>query len=222
MNTWKYIANQITRQIYWAAYCIVLFFSIQHFGKLGVNLNDLVVKVLDSQSRSLMVKNISECQKFQPSKHLLVLKTSSRRLQRVFSVIVLRLLRRLEDVLQKLLEDVLKTCLQDVLKTCFEDVLKMSWRHVLKTSWKHYGEKQNTYWWYLYLTNLYLTSLHLTILRRIQNALRRTHHFNICLILELKQRLYSRIKISDDVWCCEISSIKIRHCKKGEAIKTNF
>ena len=48
--------NQITRRIYWTAYCIVLFFSIQHFWKLGVFLNDLVVKVLDSQSRSLMVK----------------------------------------------------------------------------------------------------------------------------------------------------------------------
>ena len=58
MNTCKYIVNQITRRIYWTAYCIVLFFSIQHFGKLGVNLNGLVVKVLDSQSRSLMVKTI--------------------------------------------------------------------------------------------------------------------------------------------------------------------
>ena len=58
MNTCKYIVNQITRRIYWTAYCIVLFFSIQHFGKLGVNLNDLVVKVLDSQSRRLMVKTI--------------------------------------------------------------------------------------------------------------------------------------------------------------------
>ena len=48
MNTCKYIANQITRRIYWTPYYIVLFFSIQHFGKLGVNLNGLVVKVLDS------------------------------------------------------------------------------------------------------------------------------------------------------------------------------
>ena len=77
-----------------------------------------------------------------------------------------------------------------------EDVLKTSWRHVFKTSSRHYGDKQNTYWGYLYLTNLnmyltnlYLTNLHLTILRRIQNALSRTHHFNICLILELKQHL---------------------------------
>ena len=58
MNTCKYIVNQITMRIYWTAYCIVVFFSIQHFGKLKVNLNDLVVKVLDSQSRSLMVKTI--------------------------------------------------------------------------------------------------------------------------------------------------------------------
>ena len=47
MNTCKYIVNQITRPIYWTAYCI-LFFSIQHFEKLGVNLDGLVVKVLDS------------------------------------------------------------------------------------------------------------------------------------------------------------------------------
>ena len=40
-------------------------------------------------------------------------------------------------------------------------VFKTSWRLVLKTSWRHYGDKQNTYWGYLYLTNLnvYLTNL---------------------------------------------------------------
>ena len=91
-----------------------------------------------------------------------------RRLQHVFSVTVLRLPRRLEDVLKTTWktkkcydEDVLKTCLGDVLKTCLEDVLKTSWkhvfkmfwRHILKTSWRHYGEKQNTYCGYLYLTN---------------------------------------------------------------------
>ena len=169
---------------------------------------------------------------------------SSRRLQHVFSVTILRLPRHLEDVLQRrledekllrwsCLEDVLKTCLEDVLKTCLEDVLKTCIEDVLKTCleapWRNYGDKQNTYWGYLYLTNLnvyltnqYLINLHLTILRPIQNALSRTHQFNICLILELKQHLYSRIKISDDVWCCEISWIKIQYCKKGEAIKTKF
>ena len=58
VNTYKYIVNQITSRIYWNAYCIVLFFSIQHFGKLGINLNDLGNKVLASESRSLMVKTI--------------------------------------------------------------------------------------------------------------------------------------------------------------------
>ena len=133
-----------------------------------------------------------------------------------------------EDVFKTSWRHVLKTSWRYVLKTSGKHALKMSRRHVLKTSWRHYRDKQNTYWGCLcltnlnvYLTNLYLTNPHLTILRRIQNALRRTHHFNICLILELKQHLYSRIKISD-VWCCEISWIKIRHCKKGEAIKTHF
>ena len=70
-----------------------------------------------------------------PSKHLLVLKTSSRRLQ-----------------------DMSSTRLQ-------RNNFTFS-----KTSWRYYGDKQNTYWGYLYLTNLnvyltnlYLTNLHLTI-----------------------------------------------------------
>ena len=107
---------------------------------------------------------------FYPSKHLLVLKTSSARLQH-------------NNFTSS--------------KMSCKDVLKTSWRHVLKRSWRQYGDKQNTYWGYLYitnlnlyLTNLHLTNLHLVILRRIQNALSRTHHFNICLILELKQHLY--------------------------------
>ena len=113
-----------------------------------------------------------------------VLETSWRRLGRQKIVTLKTSLRRLEDI-----EDVLKTCLEDVLKTCLEVVLK--------TSWRHYGDKQNTYSEYLYLanlnvylTNLYLTNLNLTILRRIQNAWSRTHHFNTYFILEIKQHLY--------------------------------
>ena len=37
---------------------MILFFSVQHFRKLRNNLNVLAVKVLDSQSRSLMVKTL--------------------------------------------------------------------------------------------------------------------------------------------------------------------
>ena len=78
-----------------------------------------------------------------PSKHLLVLKTSWRRfqdmswrhLQHVFSVTILRLPRRLEDVKLlhwrrledmpwRCLEDMSWRRLEDILKTCFEDVLK--------------------------------------------------------------------------------------------------
>ena len=124
---------------------------------------------------------------------------SWRRLQHVFSVTILRLPRRLEDILKTPCKTSWKTkkCYaEDVINTSWRHILKTSWRHVLKMSWRHYGDKQNTYWGYLYLTNLnvyltnlYLTNLHLTILRRIQNALSRTHHFNICLILEPKQHL---------------------------------
>ena len=86
-----------------------------------------------------------------PSKYLLVLKTSLRRLQdmswgrlqHVFSVTILRLPRRLQNVLEdeKLLrwgrlQDVLKTCLEDDLKTCLDEVLKTCLEDVLKTLWR--------------------------------------------------------------------------------------
>ena len=113
------------------------------------------------------------------------------------------LARHLQDVLED--EHMSWGRLEDMSWRRLEDVLKIFWRHIFKRSWRHYWEKQNTYWGYLYLanlnvylTNLYFTNLYLTILRRIQNALIRTHHFNICLILELSVHLYSRIKISDD------------------------
>ena len=100
---------------------------------------------------------------------------SSRRLQHVFSV-TRRLGRQKIVTLKKSWRR-----LEDVLKTCPEDVLKKCWRHILRTSWRHYGDKQNSHWGYLYLTNLnvyltnlYFTNLYLTILRRIQNSLIRT------------------------------------------------
>ena len=125
---------------------------------------------------------------------------SWRRLQHVFSVTILRLPRRLEDVLKTCLEDVLKTCLEDVLKTCLEDVLKTCLEDVLKTCLEDVLKTLYRQAKYLlgisvsnisnvYLTNLCLTNLHLTILRRIQNTLSRAHHFNIFLIFELKQHL---------------------------------
>ena len=93
---------------------------------------------------------------------------SWRRLQQVFSVTILRLSRRLEDVLKTYWRRLAKTswrCLEDVFKTS----RKTSWRHVLKTSWRHIletcsrrlGGKQNFYWWYLYLTNLNVYQINL-------------------------------------------------------------
>ena len=134
-----------------------------------------------------------------PSKHLLVLKTSPRSLQdmpwrflqRLFRVTILRLARRLEDLLEdkkllrwRRLQDVFKTCLGDVSKRCLEN---MPWR-CQNTSWGYLYETNLN----VYLTNLYFTKLYLTFLRRIQKALIRTHHFNILLILELEQHLYFR------------------------------
>ena len=98
---------------------------------------------------------------------------SWRRLQHVFSVTILRLPRILEDVLQRRFEDGLKMSWRPLARR-HEDILEdenlsrwrrleerledMSWRHVLKTSWRFYGDKQNTYWGYLY-TYLGITNL---------------------------------------------------------------
>ena len=125
-----------------------------------------------------------------PSKHLLVLKTSSTRLQRnnfTSSKTSWRhLARRLEDVLEdekllrwRRLEDVLKTCLEDVLKTCLEDVLKKCLEDLLKILWRQTKYllgisvylSQDLTNLNVYLTSLYFTNLYLTTLKQIQNAL---------------------------------------------------
>ena len=111
-------------------------------------------------------------------------------LQYVFSVTILRLPRRLKDVLKRSCKNVLKTSwkrledlLQDVFKTssrrlgrqkivtlqtswrCVQD---MSWRRLedmsLKMSWRFYEEKQNTYWGHLY-TYLGITNLNVYLTR---------------------------------------------------------
>ena len=109
---------------------------------------------------------------------------SWRRLQHVFSVIILRLRKHLEGVLKTSCKDVVKTFCKTTLKTknCYtEDVFKTCLEVVLKILWTH----TKYYWGYLYiypeitylnvyLTSLYFTNLYLTTVRRIQNALIRT------------------------------------------------
>ena len=85
---------------------------------------------------------------YNPSKHLLVLKTSSAPLQCNNFTSSKASWRHLA----KRLEDVLKTCLEDM----------SYWGYLYLTNLN------------LYPTNLYFTNLYLTILRRIQNALIRT------------------------------------------------
>ena len=116
-----------------------------------------------------------------------ILKTSSARLQRNNFTSSKTSWRRLEDMSWRRLEDMSWRRLEDMFWRRLEDMSSRRLEDIMETK-----KIQNTYWRYLYLTNLnvYLTNLHLTILRRIQNALNRTHHFNICLILELKQHLY--------------------------------
>ena len=122
-----------------------------------------------------------------PSKHLLVLKTSSRPVLKTFST---RLQRNNFSSSKTSCKDVLKTSrktsrrrLQDVLG---EDKF-LRWRRlqdVLKTSSRCLVKKKKIYWGYLhlanlnvYLTNLYFPNIDLTKLRQIQNALIWTQWF---------------------------------------------
>ena len=66
----------------------------------------------------------SKLQRSQPSKHFLLSKTSSRRLQDVFSVILFVF----QDVFKTYLQYVFLKRLQDVFKTCLQDVFKTSWK----------------------------------------------------------------------------------------------
>ena len=105
-----------------------------------------------------------------------VLKTSWRRLgrQKIF---------RLKTSLRRL-EEILKTCLEDVLRTCLEDVLKMLWgqtNYLLGTSLSNkskYASNKSVFHKYLFDNS------------KANPKCIKTHHFNICLILKIKQHLY--------------------------------
>ena len=94
-----------------------------------------------------------------PSKHLLVLKTSSARLQRnktsckgVLKTFWRHLTRRLEDMSRRFGRRFGRWKIV---------TLKKSSRRLEDMSWRRLGDKQNVYWRYLYLTNLnvYITNL---------------------------------------------------------------
>ena len=112
---------------------------------------------------------------------------SWRRLQHVFSVTILRLPRRLEDVLRRRLEDVLKTFSRPLarrlegifkmssrrlgrrkivtLKTSSRRLEDMSWRRLEGISWRRLQDVSEANKSNLYLTNLnvYLTNLCLNL-----------------------------------------------------------
>ena len=79
-----------------------------------------------------------------------------------------------QQIFEDILQEVLKMSwrhLQDVMEDKkllrwrhLQDVLKTFWRHVMNRSSRRFGDKQNVYWGYLYLTNLnvYLTNLYFT------------------------------------------------------------
>ena len=111
-----------------------------------------------------------------PSKHLLVFRTSWRRLQDMSW-------RYLQNMSWRCLQDMSWRCVQDMSWRCLQHVnsVTTSWRRLwrrkivtLKTSsrrledmpWRSLGGKQNVYCEYLYLANLYLylINLYLTYL----------------------------------------------------------
>ena len=160
-----------------------------------------------------------------PSKHLLVLKTSSTLLQRNNFTSSKTSWRRLAKTFWRRLEDVLKTSCKTSwkAKNCYaEDVFKTSWRHVLKLSWspiwktslKRLRRKQNVYWWYLYLTNLnvYLANLcfpnlYLTNLGQMRHL--ESNNFDICLILKHTSVSILKIEISEiREWASEARKTK--------------
>ena len=78
-----------------------------------------------------------------------------------------------------------------------QDVLKTSWRRILKTSWRNYGDKTK------YLLGISASNKSKCVSKKsvfyksiFENSqvnpkwIIRTHQFNICFILELKQYLY--------------------------------
>ena len=111
-----------------------------------------MLHIANPYDKTDMFNNLLQIEKksyHHPSKHLLVFKTSWRRLedmswrrlQNVFSVTIFRLPRHLEDILQIRLEDFLKTSWRH-LERRTEDVLEdeklLGWRClVFKTSLRH-------------------------------------------------------------------------------------
>ena len=147
---------------------------------------------------------------------MLVLKTSSKRLQRksCYAEDVLKTSWRhvlktcLEDVLKTCLEDVLKACLEDVLKTCLED---MSWRR--QTSWrqtkcllgislssksKSVSDKSISH-----ISISHISISHTSISdksKQIQNALIKTQQFQYSSYLETHAFLFWELKSLTIAW----------------------
>ena len=139
-----------------------------------------------------MLFNQKSLQTIEHRKHLLVFKTSWRCLQHVFSVTILRLPRRLEDVFKTSLKMSLNTCLEDVLKTYLEDVFKTSRRQtkfllVISVFNKPKCASNKSLFHKLYLRNL----------RRTQNASLKPNSFDFRLILKHTSIFILRIKISE-------------------------
>ena len=80
-----------------------------------------------------------EKNQYLPSKHFLLSKTPSRRLEDVFSVTLFVF----QDVFKTYLQYVFLKRLQDVFKTCLQDVLQLCLQDVFKTSSRRLGRQKN-------------------------------------------------------------------------------
>ena len=81
-----------------------------------------------------------------PSKHVLVLKTSSTRLQRNNFSSSKTSWKRLQDVSQRRKIVSLKTSSRRLEDISWKRLEELSWRRLEDMSWRPYREKQNTYW----------------------------------------------------------------------------
>ena len=139
MNIWVYMRKMKTSKLTkCSTSIIILYYNLAWWCKLQIR---TIVK-----PSNLSVAVQARRYKHMPNKHLLVLKTSWRRLQgmswrrlrNVFSVLIFCLPRRLEDVVKTSWRRIRRR-----LGRHFEDVLKTSWRCLedvldkdLKTSWR--------------------------------------------------------------------------------------
>ena len=140
-----------------------------------------------------------------------VLKTSCKTPWRHFKTISRRLWRR------KIVT--LETSWRHALKTVWKDVLKICWRYVLKKSWRHYGDKQNIYSGYLYLTNI--SQIYIWQFYVFQDVLKTSWRY-LARHLEYVFKVYSKRLGRRKIFTLETSSRSLEDMTWRHNLKTSW